>query len=87
MEVDEYRRMAEMEDSHWWYTATRRLLAQELRPYLLQGGRFLDAGGVFAPRWHDSALAIHQAFRARRLSPGGSADLLAACLFVHAVEG
>ena len=45
MEVDEYRRMAEMEDSHWWYTATRQLLAQELGPYLVQGGRFLDAGG------------------------------------------
>ncbi|HEY5874939.1 MAG TPA: methyltransferase domain-containing protein [Ilumatobacteraceae bacterium] len=45
MEVDEYRRMAEMEDSHWGYTATRQLLAQELGPYLVQGGRFLDAGG------------------------------------------
>jgi SAM-dependent methyltransferase len=45
VEVDEYRRMAEMEDSHWWYTAVRELLAQELGPYLVQGGRFLDAGG------------------------------------------
>ena len=45
MEADEYRRMAEVEDVHWWYIATRQLLAQELGPYLVQGGRFLDAGG------------------------------------------
>ncbi|MGD9702721.1 MAG: class I SAM-dependent methyltransferase [Acidimicrobiia bacterium] len=45
MEVDEYRRMAEVEDSHWWYAATRRLLAQELGPRLVPSGRFLDAGG------------------------------------------
>lgn len=45
MEPDEYRRMAEVEDSHWWYRATRALLVQELGPRLAAGGRFLDAGG------------------------------------------
>jgi SAM-dependent methyltransferase len=45
VEVDEYRRMAEVEDSHWWYAATRALLRQELGPHLTPGGTFLDAGG------------------------------------------
>ncbi len=44
MELDEYRRMADVETSHWWYGATRRLLAQVLSPHLPPGGRRLDAG-------------------------------------------
>ncbi|HEY2817835.1 MAG TPA: triphosphoribosyl-dephospho-CoA synthase, partial [Casimicrobiaceae bacterium] len=32
------------------------------------------------------AEAIHREFVARRLSPGGCADLLAAALFVHDVQ-
>lgn len=44
MELDEYRRMAEVEDAHWWYRATRALLADVLGPSLTPGGRFLDAG-------------------------------------------
>jgi SAM-dependent methyltransferase len=45
MEAAEYRRMAEVEESHWWYAATRALLRQELAPRLKAGGVFLDAGG------------------------------------------
>ena len=45
MEAEEYRRMAEVESSHWWYAATRAMLRQELAPRLVAGGRFLDAGG------------------------------------------
>ena len=44
--------------------------------------RFLDRGGIGAPDWRDRAIALHRAFVARRLSPGGSADLLAMTLFV-----
>jgi triphosphoribosyl-dephospho-CoA synthase len=44
---------------------------------------FLAAGGVHRPGWEGRARALHQAFVARRLSPGGSADLLAAALLVH----
>ncbi len=44
MELDEYRRMAEAETSHWWYGATQALLRQVLGPHLPRGGRFLDAG-------------------------------------------
>ncbi len=48
---------------------------------------FLDAGGIAMPD-RDSALrAIGRDFVARRLSPGGSADLLAAALFVDRVIG
>ncbi len=48
--------------------------------------RFLDAGGVGLPDWRDRAIAIHRAFVERRLSPGGSADLLAVTLFLDAAE-
>jgi SAM-dependent methyltransferase len=45
MEADEYRRMADVEATHWWYAATRALLRQELSPRLVASGRYLDAGG------------------------------------------
>ncbi|MCA1454541.1 triphosphoribosyl-dephospho-CoA synthase MdcB [Bradyrhizobium sp. BRP22] len=48
--------------------------------------QFLGQGGVGAPGWRERAGAIHQRFVARRLSPGGSADLLAMTLFVDAHE-
>ncbi|MGI3900966.1 MAG: triphosphoribosyl-dephospho-CoA synthase [Janthinobacterium lividum] len=47
---------------------------------------FLDRGGVGATGWREDALRIHRAFVARRLSPGGSADLLAMTLFADACE-
>ncbi len=48
--------------------------------------RFLDEGGIRRPDWPGRAVAVHRDFVARRLSPGGSADLLAMALFVRAVE-
>ena len=45
MDLDEYRRMAEVESTHWWYEASRRLLRDLLEPRLVRGGTFLDAGG------------------------------------------
>jgi len=47
---------------------------------------FLDNGGIRAPHWKRRAALIHQQFVDRRLSPGGSADLLAITLFVEACE-
>lgn len=44
---------------------------------------FLLAGGVHRRGWRGHALAIHRALVRRHLSPGGSADLLAATLLVH----
>lgn len=48
---------------------------------------FIAAGGVFADDWAAQAQATHEAFVARRLSPGGAADLLAVTLFLHELEG
>lgn len=47
---------------------------------------FIDRGGVGRRDWREHAVAVHRAFVARRLSPGGSADLLAMSLFVEAYE-
>ncbi|AWM06865.1 triphosphoribosyl-dephospho-CoA synthase MdcB [Bradyrhizobium symbiodeficiens] len=47
---------------------------------------FIDAGGVRADGWRPRAQSIHESFVVRRLSPGGSADLLAMALFVDAHE-
>ncbi len=44
MEVDEYRRMADVEHSHWWYRSTRQLLQEVLATDVMAGGRFLDVG-------------------------------------------
>jgi triphosphoribosyl-dephospho-CoA synthase len=48
---------------------------------------FLGGGGVFRPDWETRAVAIHREFVHRNLSPGGSADLLSATCFVHALTG
>jgi triphosphoribosyl-dephospho-CoA synthase len=47
---------------------------------------FLDRGGIGEHDWRERARAVHEAFVARGLSPGGSADLLAMSLFVQALE-
>jgi triphosphoribosyl-dephospho-CoA synthase len=47
---------------------------------------FLLEGGVGASDWRARAAGVHAAFVARRLSPGGCADLLAMTLFVDALE-
>lgn len=44
---------------------------------------FLDRGGVRSPDWLARAKSVHEAFVARRISPGGAADLLAMTLFVN----
>ncbi len=48
---------------------------------------FLSHGGVLATGWKAHALVVHQNFISRRLSPGGSADLLAFSLFVNSQDG
>lgn len=44
---------------------------------------FLDVGGIANNNWKTIALQIHSDFTQRKLSPGGSADLLAATIFVQ----
>jgi triphosphoribosyl-dephospho-CoA synthase len=47
---------------------------------------FLDHGGVHRQGWRAHAIELHLQFIEHRLSPGGSADLLAATLFVYRVQ-
>jgi hypothetical protein len=47
---------------------------------------FLDAGGVTQTDWLDQARAIHAEFVARRLSPGGAADVLAAACWLQEMQ-
>lgn len=47
---------------------------------------FNRAGGVEASGWQHRLLALHRAFVARNLSPGGSADLMAASWAAHQIE-
>lgn len=48
---------------------------------------FLAAGGIFAADWRAHAAAIDRAFVSRRLSPGGTADLLGVTLFLAELDG
>ncbi len=48
--------------------------------------QFIRHGGVARPSWRARARTAHESFIARRLSPGGSADILAMSLFVSACE-
>ncbi len=47
---------------------------------------FIAGGGVARDDWRARAVDLHQTFVARRLSPGGAADLLAMTLFVDGWE-
>ena len=51
-----------------------------------QAAAFVAKGGVGGADWYKRAVAIHRSFVARRLSPGGCADLLAMALFVREME-
>ena len=51
-----------------------------------QATDFLRRGGIAQERWREKAAAVHRAFVARGLSPGGCADLLAITLFLDALD-
>jgi SAM-dependent methyltransferase len=44
MQADEFERIAQAEDDHWWYRHTRALMASMLEPWLKPGSLVLDAG-------------------------------------------
>lgn len=56
--------------------------ADGLRWAQRQAHGFLDGGGAFVPGWQARLHGIGERFVARRLSPGGSADLLACAWFL-----
>src|SRR5271168_4604999 len=74
--------LASIEDTNLLYRGGTGALryAQEA------AGSFLGHGGVEQPDWRERAAAVHRSFVARRLSPGGCADLLAITLFLDALE-
>ncbi len=51
-----------------------------------QARSFLADGGIAQPGWRDRLSSMGRHFVARRLSPGGSADLLACAWFLHRQE-
>ena len=52
----------------------------------LSAAAFNRAGGVSAPGWRDRLLELHRDCVARNLSPGGSADLMAATWVAHILD-
>ncbi|MET4663887.1 triphosphoribosyl-dephospho-CoA synthase MdcB [Sphingomonas sp. PvP056] len=75
--------IAQVEDSNLLYRGGPAGLAYAQR----EARAFLAAGGVGASDWRVRAAEMHDGFVARRLSPGGCADLLAMALFVEAIGG
>lgn len=73
--------MAELEDTNLLWRGGRQGLhfAREAAT------TFLDQGGVYSNGWQVRAQALHSEFVSRRLSPGGSADLLGVVLFLQAL--
>ena len=67
MEVEEYARIAAVEDDHWWYRNTRALAADLLDPWLHSASRILDAG--CGPGGNGAWLATHGAVVGVDLSP------------------
>lgn len=75
--------IAELEDSNLLWRGGRAGLACGRR----LAAAFLAGGGVLAEDWRQHAAAIDAEFVARRLSPGGSADLLGVTLFLAELDG
>lgn len=73
--------MGHISDSNVYHRAGREG-AQTVREH---ARRFLDLGGTANVNWHATALASHREFVAKRLSPGGAADLLAASCLAAAI--
>ena len=73
--------MAELDDTN----CVHRGGIDGLRFVQASARQFLQAGGVFQTSWLQHARAIHAACVARKLSPGGSADVLASACWVQSV--
>lgn len=76
-----YTLMAHISDSNVYHRAGPQG-AQIVRDH---AERFLAQGGTANARWRTDALHSHRTFMQHRLSPGGAADLLAACCLVQSL--
>ncbi len=74
--------VASLEDNNLLYRGGPRALERGQRLAL----EVLGQGGVLAPRWGERAVAAHRSFVARRMSPGGAADLLAVAVLLASLE-
>lgn len=74
--------MSELDDTNVLHRGGPSALAFVRR----QAREFLRRGGVHQVDWRAAAFDVHEAFKARHLSPGGSADLLAAAIFVKRLQ-
>lgn len=77
-----YTLMARINDSNVYHRAGPDG-AQIVREH---AERFLARGGTANPDWRADAIASHHTFMRHRLSPGGAADLLAACCLVQSLS-
>ncbi len=78
-----YATITVLEDNNLLYRAGTEGLA-----YAQNSARaFLAGGGMMAADGHQRARDMHAEFVARRLSPGGAADMIAAVFFLAAVTG
>lgn len=75
--------MAELDDTNLLWRGGPAGLAYAHRA----AADFLAAGGIFATDWRAHAAAIDHEFVSRRLSPGGTADLLGVTLFLAELDG
>jgi len=69
VELDEYARIAAVEDDHWWYRNTRAVMADLLDPWLGEHQTILDAG--CGPGGNGAWLARHGQVAALDLAPEG----------------
>lgn len=71
--------MADLDDSNILYRGGEQgsLMVRTL------AAQYLARGGSAREDWYQQALLCHRHLVAQRLSPGGAADLLAGCWFVH----
>lgn len=76
-----YTLMAHISDSNVYHRAGPQG-AQIVRDH---AERFLAQGGTANSNWRVDAIASHHVFMQHRLSPGGAADLLAACCLVQSI--
>jgi len=74
--------MAELDDTNVLYRGG----SSGLTLVRTSAQEFLDSGGVYRHNWEAHALSVHRRVTRLRLSPGGSADMLAASWFIYQVQ-
>ena len=68
-------------------TILHRHSAETLKEVQLKAKQILDLGGVATTQGLKAIEAMNEDFSKRKISPGGSADLLGVTVFLHLLEG